>query len=121
MGFYERVVTDEAFRVDLQTAHSWQVPPTVFLRERTVDGPWTDRDTAMARALAAYEAQVCAGCGGFLPETTRHASEVKFETELVAECLRCVSRQIRAEAESEAPHAYAYLYRTSRTVLKGAA
>lgn len=115
-SLYDRVADDkDSLRGALQAARSWGVHPTVFLRERTVDGPWTDRDTAYARALAWYEAQLCGGCGGFLPETTRPAREVQYAATLVAECGKCVARQIRAEAESEKPHSYAFLYSTTVT------
>ena len=69
----ERVADpDDPLRALLQAARRWQVPPTVFIRIRTVDSrEWTDADTSYAMALEDYEAGLCGGCGQPLAETTR--------------------------------------------------
>jgi hypothetical protein len=72
MGFAGRVAdSDDPLRYLLQAARRWQVPPTVFLRKRTVNtAEWTDEDTSLAMALEDYEAGLCPGCHHPFAETT---------------------------------------------------
>jgi hypothetical protein len=73
MGIAERLADPaDPLRVLLQAARSWRVPPTVFLRQRTVNSTdWTDQDTSYALALEDYEAGLCPGCNHPLAETSQ--------------------------------------------------
>lgn len=112
---------DHQLRAAVQTARSWGVPLSVFLGEPTpvvtlhqydagglllrseTTGPiWTDADRAAAMALAAYEADLCPGCGHPLRETTDPAAEEALYAELAARCHRCtVLGQIRDRVGAE--------------------
>ena len=111
MGYYERVVKDQDFRLDLQAARAWRVHPTVFLRLRTVEGPWTDQDTALARALAHYEAQCCSR-GHFLPVTSAQGIERRLRTTNTGICHQCASVDMAAESKADHPHPGALLFST---------
>ena len=63
---------DDPLRTLLEAARRWGVPPTVFLRKRTVNSrEWTDEDTVLALALEDHEAGYCPGGRHVLAETSK--------------------------------------------------
>jgi hypothetical protein len=91
-GYTERVADDgDPLRHWLRAAKAWRIPPTVFLRRRTVNcTEWTDDDTAYALALEDYEAQ-CDHAGHYLPETTKaeHEDAYRPDPEQRTRCHKC--------------------------------
>ena len=73
MSYAERIAdNNDPLRVLLQVARKWGVPPSVFIRQRTVNSTeWTDEDTRLALALDDYEAGLCPGGNHVLAETSR--------------------------------------------------
>lgn len=112
MGLLERLADDkDPMRVDLQTARSWHVSPTMFLGERTEGPAWTMQDTEYARALAVFEASLCPGCAHDLAETTNPANEGRYEvdpTQTVI-CHRCAGRASAAKQFEHHTHPEALL------------
>ncbi|WP_037355406.1 hypothetical protein [Amycolatopsis orientalis] len=58
-------------------------------------------------AFLEYEALVCHGCGGFLPETTDADNAGKYVADLPHRCHRCdaLAKQQEAYADSPQPNA----------------
>lgn len=52
---------------------------------------WDDEERARVLALLEYEDQVCPGCGGYLPETTRDEAEFAYVAEVPQRCHRCTT------------------------------
>lgn len=80
------------------------IPPTLFLRVRTVESPWwTDRDTQMMRALAVYEAGLCPGGDHVLAETTKpeHADAYRPDTGARIRCHYCKALALMSEVAAK--------------------
>lgn len=107
MGYMERVAKDDALRAALRSARTWRVPPTVFLRERTVDsGGWTDSDTAWALALEDYEAGLCPGGEHVLAETTLPEHEMAYRPDGEGErCHYCAALRLLEKQMGERDNA----------------
>ena len=104
MGLSERVADPhDPLRALLQAARRWQVPPTVFLRIRTVEIPqWTDADTSYAMALEDYEAGLCPGGNHPLSETTKAEHANAYVGGEVIECYHCTGQgRVSAAAEKD--------------------
>jgi hypothetical protein len=52
---------------------------------------WNDDQRLLLVALMDYEAQICHGCGGFLPETTHDDAEGSYEADPPWRCHRCTT------------------------------
>jgi hypothetical protein len=106
-GTAERVADpDDPLRVLLQAARRWQIPPTVFLRQRTVNTrEWTDADTAYAMALEDYEAGLCPGCNHPLAETTQQYHADAYRPGEQIRCHYCTARALVAEVAEKDEHA----------------
>jgi hypothetical protein len=99
VGIAERLADPaDPLRVLLQAARSWRVPPTVFLRQRTVGSTdWTDQDTSYAMALEDYEAGLCPGCNHPLAETSRPDHADAYRPEKPIRCHYCTAQALVAE------------------------
>ncbi len=110
MGLLERIADpDDPLRAHLVTAQKWGVPPTLFLRERTTGGPWTDQDTAYAMALAAYETRLCPR-GHDTAETLQQANSDAYRGVTIGECQKCVAVDIEIRRWDEHKRAQALLF-----------
>jgi hypothetical protein len=68
------------------------------VRSVTVREPeWGEKERAKVLAYLEYEAQVCSGCGGWLPETTARENEGRYHAELPGRCHRCDALQLRQD------------------------
>lgn len=96
----ERVADDEdPLRAHLRAAKAWRVPPSVFLRFRTVNtAEWTEQDTHLAMALEYYEAQ-CDDRGHYLPETTKAEHEDAYRPDRQGQqtCHKCRAEDLLGE------------------------
>jgi hypothetical protein len=104
MDLYERVAENiGGVRSDIEWAIKCGVPPTVFLRERTVEGPWTDKDTAYVRAFAYYEAGLCPGGPHVLAETSKpeHADAYRPDKDRELRCHHCAGSAVLARATAD--------------------
>jgi hypothetical protein len=99
MGFAERVADpDDPLRYLLQAARAWRVPPTVFLRTRTVNTTeWTEQDTTLAMALEDYEAGLCPGGNHPLAETSRSEHADAYRPGERIRCHYCKAQALIAE------------------------
>ncbi len=99
MGYAERIIDpDDPLRFLLQAARRWQVPPTVFLRKRTVhSGEWTDEDTSLAMLLEDYEAGLCPGGPHPLAETTKPEHADAYRPGEPVRCHYCRAQALVAE------------------------
>lgn len=115
MGLVERVADPkDPLRIDLRTAREWRIPPTVFLGDRTVGPPWTDQDTAYARALAVYEASLCPGCAHDLDETTDPRNQDRYTWGKPTRCFRCQARgYAHSSIDSDEKHPDSLLFTIS--------
>ena len=52
---------------------------------------WDDEQRAVMVALAIYQANVCTGCGGWLPETTDPGNEDRYRGDLPIRCHKCTA------------------------------
>lgn len=74
------------------------MPPTVFVRKRTVDSTgWTDEDTALAMALEDYEAGLCPGGNHPLAETTLPEHRDAYRPGERTRCHYCTARALLDE------------------------
>jgi hypothetical protein len=100
MGYAERVADDgDSLRRRLQAARAWRIPPTVFLRKRTVNSTeWDDEDTSLAMALEDYEAE-CDDRGHYLPETTKpeHDDAYRADRNRQQTCYKCRAEDVLGE------------------------
>ncbi|GAB3376208.1 hypothetical protein [Amycolatopsis echigonensis] len=58
----------------------------------------------MVLAYLEYEALVCAGCGGYLPETTHADHEGGYVAGAPHRCHRCTAIEKQREDYEDAPH-----------------
>lgn len=63
---------------------------------------WDEKERAKILAYLDYEAQVCTGCGGYLPETTDE--QAKYTAEPPFRCYRCDAIQSQQEAYKDNPN-----------------
>lgn len=103
MSYAERVADpDDSLRHRLQAARSVRIPPTIFMRRRTVETPWwTDEDTSLTMALANYEAQ-CDDRGHYLPETTKPEHADAYRPGEPIHCHKCRAESLFAEVTEKA-------------------
>jgi hypothetical protein len=104
VGYAERVAdSEDPLRPMLQAARAWRVPPTVFLRKRTMASTeWTDADTTLAMALEDYEAGLCPGGNHPLAETTRPEHQDAYRPGVRIRCHFCKAQALVDEvAEKE--------------------
>lgn len=102
MDLYERVAQNaNGLRSDLEAAREWGVHPTVFLRERTIEGPWTDRDTLYARLLKHYESGMCPGGSHVLAETSRPEHADAYRPGERIQCHYCKAVALQAEVDAK--------------------
>lgn len=74
----------------LEAARRWQVPPTVFLGQRTVrTAEWTFEDSQLAMALENFEASLCPGGDHVLAETSRPEHEDAYRPGEKTRCYYC--------------------------------
>lgn len=66
------------------------------------EAEWDDEERANVLSLIEHEGQQCAGCGGYLPETTDPANESRYQTDLPRRCFRCDGIQIRQAQYTDA-------------------
>lgn len=75
------------------------MPPTVFLRDRTVNtSEWTEQDTRLAMALEDYEAGLCPGGNHPLAETSRPEHADAYRPGQRIQCHYCRTQDLIAEA-----------------------
>lgn len=116
---FDLVRADPTQRAVLRAARSWGVAPSVFLGRgprldlvvtardaagrpaRYVDTrpEWDDDDRVLALALEAYDADICAGCGFPLSESTTPAREYSYTAGAAIRCHACT-----AHAQESAKH-----------------
>lgn len=103
--YAERVADDsDPLRTLLEAAKAWHVPPTVFIRKRTVNcTEWTDDDTLLAMALEDYEASLCPGGPHVLAETSKpeYADAYRPDSEKRIRCHKCKASALLAEVTSK--------------------
>lgn len=103
--YAERVAdSSDPLRPLLEAARKWRVPPTVFIRKRTVNsGEWTDEDTLLALALEDYEAGLCPGGPHVLAETSKpeHADAYRPDTEKQVQCHHCKASALLQDVMSK--------------------
>ena len=94
--YAERVADDkDPLRYLLRAARKWQVPPTVFIGQRTVNTrEWTAEDTRLAMALEDYEASLCPGGDHVLAETSRPEREDAYRPGRRVRCHHCTGRAL---------------------------
>ncbi len=99
MTYAERVADDtDPLRPLLRAAKAWQVPPTVFIRKRTVNtAEWTDDDTALAMVLEDYEAGLCPGGNHPLAETSAPEHADAYRPAPPIRCHYCTAQASMAE------------------------
>jgi hypothetical protein len=101
VSYEERVADDrDPLRGLLEAARRWRVPPTVFIRKRTVNSAeWTDDDTMLALALENYESGLCPGGPHVLAETSKpeHADAYRPDTAKRLRCHHCKASALLAE------------------------
>ena len=97
--FAERVADpDDPLRSLLVAARRWGVPPTVFLRERSVNTTeWTDRDTLYALALEDFEAGLCPGGDHVLAVTSRPEHDSAYRPGERTVCHYCKAEALLAD------------------------
>ena len=104
-SYDERVADDgDSLRGLLEAARKWRVPPTVFMRKRTVNSvEWTDEDTILALALENYEAGLCPGGPHVLAETSKPEHEDAYRPDRANEirCHRCKAAALLAEVTAK--------------------
>lgn len=55
------------------------------------EAEWDDEQRGLVTALLNYEAQLCHGCGGFLPETTHEDAEGTYAADPPWRCHKCTT------------------------------
>lgn len=88
----------------------------------TVEAEWDTEQQAQVLALAAYRAQLCPGCGGYLPDTTDPQRALDgYEVDLPHRCGQCTAlgRATPAYHESEVPHALHFTVKPRPTATAG--
>lgn len=70
-------------------------------------------------ALDAYEASVCDGCGGYLPETTAAEADEGYTVGTPIRCHRCTAIAQKAEAYGETKHSHALRFPARRKPSRG--
>ena len=100
MGIYaERVADDgDPLRDLIRAAVKVNIPPTIFIRERTSETPWwTDRDTQMIMALEYYEASLCPGGDHILAETSKDEHADAYRPGERIRCHKCKAQALLNE------------------------
>jgi hypothetical protein len=64
------------------------------------EAEWDEGQQGWMLALAMYRQLTCDGCGGWLPETTRHPAE-EYEVPAPYRCGACTALQIRQRIHAE--------------------
>jgi hypothetical protein len=107
-----RVADDgDPLRRYIQAAVRCHIPPTIFMRKRTVESPWwTDDDTALVMALEDYERGLCPGCRNPLAETTRLEHSDAYRPEPPVRCHYCTAEAHISEANAEKEHTAGLLF-----------
>lgn len=96
---------EDSLRFKLQAAKSWGVPPTVILKERTVNTTeYTARDVDFILAFEVYEDSLCPGGPHVLAETSKpeHAGAYRpagEEDQIV--CHRCKAQALLSDHMAE--------------------
>jgi hypothetical protein len=120
-GSFEWNVEDPSDRMILETARAWGVSPSTFMGSQkvavteqfgaqkltTYRSEWTDEDRKAALELAAYESELCPGCGHPMSETTAPENEFKYRAELPIRCHRCTASGVAMAVYEDAPQASA--------------
>jgi len=72
----------------------------------TRESEWDEQQRGFVLALLAYEAQVCHGCGGWLPETTDGDNDGRYHVDIPGRCYRCTAiHKKQDEYEKQNPRA----------------
>lgn len=61
------------------------------------ESEWDEKERAKIAAFFEYEALVCSGCGGYLPETTAAENEGHYHAGAPSRCHRCDALQRQQE------------------------
>jgi hypothetical protein len=61
------------------------------------EAEWNQPQRDLVLGLLEYEAQVCHGCGGWLPETTAKENEGRYQVEPPGRCHRCAAIHVKQE------------------------
>jgi hypothetical protein len=74
---------------------------------------WDDDQRALLLGLAAYEEQVCAGCGGWLPDTTDRDADDGYTVDAPTRCHRCtaIGHAAKRYADADQPQALYFVAR----------
>lgn len=94
---------DDPLRDLVEAANDVAIPPTIFMRKRTVESPWwTDEDTMLVMALRGYKAGLCPGGNHVLAETSRADHEDAYMPGERIRCYHCKADAQLARSLSEA-------------------
>ncbi len=107
MGYAERMADGaDPLRMLTRAAKAWRVPPSVFIRKRTVNSAeWTDDDTALAMALESYESGLCPGGNHVLAETSRPDHQDAYRPGEPICCYQCKAEAMVAEVAEKSDSA----------------
>lgn len=85
------------------------MPLSVFRGQRRPSETWTHHDRVLALALAAYEADLCSGCGQPMTESMDPDNERGYVAPPPHRCHACTAVAERAEEYQQVPHAHQVL------------
>lgn len=66
----------------------------------TIEAEWDDAERVTMLALLRCEKLICAGCGGWLPETLEHEAE-DYDVDPPTRCGKCTALAIRSDRHAE--------------------
>lgn len=70
----------------------------------TREAEWNEEQRGFVLAYLTYEAQVCHGCGGWLPETTNGDNDGRYQVGTPGRCYRCTAIHKKQEGyEKQSP------------------